>query len=80
MVSVAEGRSHSVRRGLMYGGRLACKAFNVAFQRRQTQHGALLAWLRVQMAAVRPSSSAERQMLESAVAWRTAVSSGKPVV
>lgn len=71
MVSVAERASHSAERGLMYHGRLACKAFDVVFQRRQTQHGALLAWLRVQMAAVRPRSSTERLMLEDAATWRT---------
>lgn len=54
----------------MGDGRLACKAFDVVFQQRQTQHGALLAWLGGQMAAARPCSSAERQMLESAAAWR----------
>jgi hypothetical protein len=69
VVSVAERRSHSAG-GLMNHDRLACKAFNVVFQRRQTQHRALLAWLRAQMAASRPSSSVERQMLESAAAWR----------
>jgi hypothetical protein len=50
--------------------RLACKAFADVFQRRQTQHGALLAWIERRMAAVRPLSRAERCMLDDAVAWR----------
>ncbi|KAF2876099.1 hypothetical protein BDV95DRAFT_216780 [Massariosphaeria phaeospora] len=49
---------------------LACKAFGAVFQRRQTQHRPLLAWLDGSLAAVRPSSSAERRMLEGATTWR----------
>ncbi|KAF2794045.1 hypothetical protein K505DRAFT_361455 [Melanomma pulvis-pyrius CBS 109.77] len=50
---------------------LACKAFEAVFQRRQTQHCALLAWLRRSLAAARPSSAAERSLLEGAAAtWR----------
>lgn len=73
MVSVAQpGRSHSRTSSLMNHGRLACKAFDAVFQRRQTRHRALLAWLRSSLAAVRPSGSAERCMLEGAISWRAA--------
>jgi hypothetical protein len=77
VVSVAERPSHSANVPNSTA-RLACKAFHVVFQQRQTQHTALLAWLRVQMAAVRPSSTGERQLLESAAAWRTAGAGGPP--
>ncbi|KAF2652082.1 hypothetical protein K491DRAFT_68676 [Lophiostoma macrostomum CBS 122681] len=50
---------------------LACKAFDVVFQRRQTQHRVLLGWIGRSLAAVRPTGSAETCMLEDAIAWRT---------
>ncbi|CAI6341564.1 unnamed protein product [Periconia digitata] len=46
---------------------LACKAFDAVFQQRQTQHRALLEWLRGSLAAVRLSKGVERDMLEAAV-------------
>jgi len=48
-------------------GRLACKAFLSVFQRKQTQHGALLVWLEQAFRAARISDEHERRMLESAV-------------
>jgi hypothetical protein len=47
--------------------RLACRAFKTVFQRKQTQHAALMEWLEGQLAAVPPVNSAERRMLEDAV-------------
>ncbi|KAH9878518.1 hypothetical protein IAQ61_001790 [Plenodomus lingam] len=49
---------------------LACKAFQTVFERRQTQHGALLAWLKAELYAVRISNSTERSMLEDASACK----------
>ncbi|KAF1845712.1 uncharacterized protein K460DRAFT_366553 [Cucurbitaria berberidis CBS 394.84] len=46
---------------------LASKAFQTAFQRRQTQHRVLLKWLGASLAAVRMSSTTERGMLEAAI-------------
>lgn len=69
MVSVADERLRGWT-ALMTSDRLACKAFSAVFQRRQTRHHALLAWLRGRLAAARPSSCAERCMLEDASAWR----------
>jgi hypothetical protein len=50
--------------------RLACKAFQTVFQRKQTQHGTLLAWLKASLFSTRISSAEERRMLEEAIAWR----------
>lgn len=51
--------------------RLACRAFEAVFQRRQTQHGGFLAWIARTMAAARPRCSVERRLLErAAIAWR----------
>ena len=47
--------------------RLASKAFETVFQRKQTRHGALLKWLRARLAAVRISSTTEREVLEAAI-------------
>jgi telomerase reverse transcriptase len=46
---------------------IACKAFDSVFRRRQTQHGALLAWLAGALAAASPRTAAERCLLEGAV-------------
>ncbi|KAF2013655.1 hypothetical protein BU24DRAFT_242334 [Aaosphaeria arxii CBS 175.79] len=48
---------------------LAFRAFNAVFQRRQTQHRVLLAWLAQSLAAVRPPANTERCMLEDAITW-----------
>ncbi|KAH9860521.1 hypothetical protein J1614_011852 [Plenodomus biglobosus] len=45
---------------------LACKAFQTVFERRQTQHGRLLAWLKSSLCAVPISSTTERGLLEEA--------------
>ncbi|KAL5391507.1 hypothetical protein DPSP01_001371 [Paraphaeosphaeria sporulosa] len=45
---------------------LASRAFHSVFQRRQTQHSTVLAYLRGAQAAVRPTNKAERCMLEDA--------------
>ncbi|KAF9730454.1 Telomerase reverse transcriptase 2 [Paraphaeosphaeria minitans] len=45
---------------------LASRAFDTVFQRRQTQHHAVLAYLGGVQAAVRPPHKAERCMLEDA--------------
>jgi hypothetical protein len=51
--------------------RLACKAFYTVFQRAQTKHGALLAWLQASLEAARTSDAVERGMLEAAAgAWQ----------
>jgi hypothetical protein len=50
--------------------RLACKAFQTVFQRKQTQHGTLLAWLKASLSSTRISSAEERRMLEDVIAWR----------
>lgn len=51
--------------------RLACSAFYTVFQRAQTKHGALLAWLAASLKAARMSDAAERGMLEAAAsAWQ----------
>ncbi|KAF1929540.1 uncharacterized protein M421DRAFT_4010 [Didymella exigua CBS 183.55] len=50
---------------------LACKAFYTVFQRAQTKHGALLAWLRGSLKAARVSDAADRELLEAAAsAWQ----------
>lgn len=49
--------------------RLACKAFETVFQRRQTQHGILLKWIRGELRKTRMCSEREREMLEGACAW-----------
>lgn len=49
--------------------RLACKAFQTVFQRQQTRHGALLAWLTIAYSSVRVSDPSERQLLEEASTW-----------
>ncbi|KAF9692635.1 hypothetical protein EKO04_009418 [Ascochyta lentis] len=50
---------------------LACKAFYTVFQRAQTKHGALLAWLEASLKAARMSDAAQRGMLEAAAsAWQ----------
>ncbi|KAF2630852.1 hypothetical protein BU25DRAFT_408126 [Macroventuria anomochaeta] len=50
---------------------LACKAFYTVFQRAQTKHGALLAWLEASLKAARISDAAERDLLEAAAsAWQ----------
>ena len=67
MVSVADWR---VSVYFADSARLACKAFDVVFQRRQTQHRVLLAWIGRSLAAVRPTSNAESCILEGAIAWR----------
>jgi hypothetical protein len=47
--------------------RLACKAFVAVFQRKQTQHRALLSWLEKSLVGARISDPAERRMLECAI-------------
>lgn len=49
---------------------LALRAFRVVFQRRQSQHAALLTWLRSSMVAAVPASRAELRMLKDATAGR----------
>jgi hypothetical protein len=50
--------------------RLASKAYLAVFQRKQTQHRALLTWLEKSLAAVRISDVAERRLLEWAITQR----------
>ncbi|KAL6709686.1 Telomerase reverse transcriptase [Coniothyrium glycines] len=46
---------------------LACKAFQEVFQRKQTQHGGLLAWLQAAIVGARASDVSERSLLEEAI-------------
>jgi hypothetical protein len=49
---------------------LAGRAFQKVFQRKQTQHRALLAWLKTSLATARISDRVEREMLDEAVKGR----------
>ncbi|KAJ5022665.1 hypothetical protein PSV08DRAFT_228615 [Bipolaris maydis] len=49
---------------------LGCKAFQAAFQGKQTRHRALLGWLKDSLSAACISSEIERRMLEDVVAGR----------
>jgi len=50
--------------------RLACRAFQAVFRRKQTQHRVLLVWLEKELKAVRFSDIEERRLLEAAVTRR----------
>ncbi|KAH7131937.1 hypothetical protein B0J11DRAFT_520386 [Dendryphion nanum] len=56
---------------------LACKAFDTVFQRRQTQHRVLLAWLGNSLVTSRPLCSADRCMLVNAMTWPAGLGSGE---
>jgi len=58
------------RRHLTGAGRLACQAFRAVFQRRQTRHATLLAWLNSSLAAVSPTCRADARMMNNATAGR----------
>lgn len=49
------------------GARLACKAFQDVFQRRQTRFAALLAWLESGLVEAWPTSRVERGLLDGVV-------------
>ncbi|XTI92600.1 hypothetical protein V2W45_810284 [Cenococcum geophilum] len=49
---------------------LACQAFRAVFQRRQTRHATLLAWLNSSLAAVSPTCRADARMMDNATAGR----------
>jgi hypothetical protein len=66
-VNIAGFNVYSTETVLLTIDRLAYKAFLSVFQRRQTQHGALLVWLEKSLKAVYMSDGEEKRLLEGAV-------------